>query len=130
MRGFSLLEILITMAIVIFGVLGLMRLSLTTQQSRQDALMIHRANVLAQNLIEQNLVSGGLNLSSLPTSSATALTTSDKLSYWVSIDGTNSYLTEIYISWLSPVTNTSSTLCMVGLVINASDTYCSGKNSY
>jgi prepilin-type N-terminal cleavage/methylation domain-containing protein len=129
-RGFSLLEILVTLAIVVFGVLGLMRLSLMTQQSRLDTLMVHRASVLSQNLIEQSLVSGALNIASMPQSSSTATASSDNLSYWVTPDATNKYLAEIYVSWLSPVTNASSTLCFAGIVINASDTYCVDKNAY
>lgn len=53
--SFSLLEILITLVILAFRLLGLLGISMLSKQNRLDSLAIHQAGVLAQNLPGSNI---------------------------------------------------------------------------
>jgi len=124
--GFSLLEIRITLLLLATGLLGLMRLSLISQQNRLDSLVIHRAALLSQNLLEQSLASSTL-ANTLPTTASAALGASGGLSYWVSTSGTP--ITEVLVRWHSPLTNASSTLCFAAAA-SSGTSYCANKSSF
>ncbi len=66
-KGFSLLEVLITMVVLAFGMLGVAKLQLTSLRDVQNARYISQANLLVQNMAEhiaansQALISYQLN---------------------------------------------------------------------